>query len=366
MVKYTRWILVFLVFLLLGGVIYFFTIRKKVSKEETGSLSGRGAFRQSVLHVNVEVLSVHPMTDHTVTTGDILPAEEVDLTFEISGKVVEICFNEGEFVKKGTVLAQINDAPLRAQLKKLESQVKLAQDRVYRQQALLEKDAVSREAFESVQTDYNKLQADIELVKAQLDQTELRAPFDGTIGLRRLSEGAYASPGSTIATLSKVSELKIEFSVPEIYAADIKKGTPIEFVLTDNQGKEKTCRAYVYAAEAGIDRDTRTLTVRALYANVSNELIPGRYVSVKIMRSQIQNAVSVPSEAIIPEMGENMVFVYRSGKAYPVTIEAGLRTESRVQALSGVAEGDTLIVSGVMQLRDGLEVTIDQFLEMPL
>ncbi len=103
-----------------------------------------------------------------------------------------------------------------------------------------------------------------------------------------------------------------------------------------------------------------------MYANVSNELIPGRYVSVKIMRSQIQNAVSVPSEAIIPEMGENMVFVYRSGKAYPVTIEAGLRTESRVQALSGVAEGDTLIVSGVMQLRDGLEVTIDQFLEMPL
>lgn len=365
MLKRTRWIIVSLVFLLFGGILYFIIVGKRAKPQEpTGSPGPRGPVER-VLNVHVEVLDTHPMTDHTITTGDILPAEEVDLTFEISGKVVEICFNEGEFVKKGTVLARINDAPLQAQLRKLESQVKLAEDRVYRQQALLEKDAVSREAFESVQTDYNKLMADIELVKAQLAQTELRAPFDGIIGLRRLSEGAYASPGSTIATLSDIGTLKIEFSVPEIYATDVKKGTPIEFVLADNQGKEKTCRATVYAAEAGIDRETRTLRVRALYANVSNQLVPGRYVSVKIVKSRIEQAISVPSEAIIPEMGENLVYVYRNGKAHPVSIEAGLRTESRVQALSGVVEGDTLIVSGVMQLRAGLNVVIDKFVNRP-
>ncbi|MFY9116323.1 MAG: efflux RND transporter periplasmic adaptor subunit [Bacteroidales bacterium] len=365
MLKRVRWIIVSLVFILLGGILYFITAGRKANPQGLAGLPGPGSQGERVLHVHVEVLDTHPMTDYTITTGDILPAEEVNLTFEISGKVVEICFNEGEFVKKGTVLARINDAPLQAQLKKLESQVKLAQDRVYRQQALLEKDAVSREAFESVQTDYNKLMADIELVKAQLAQTELRAPFDGVIGLRRLSEGAYASPGSTIATLSDIGTLKIEFSVPEMYATDIKKGTPIEFVLTDNQGKERTCRANVYAAEAGIHRDTRTLTVRALYSNVSQLLIPGRYVSVKILKSQIDRAVSVPSEAIIPEMGDNLVFVYRNGKAYSISMEAGLRTESRVQALSGVEAGDTLIVSGVMQLRNGLDVVIDKYVNRP-
>ena len=363
MSKRTRWILVALVFLLLGGLVFFPTIRKIFSKNESGVVPGREGLRQRVLNVNAEVLTTHPMSDYTVTTGDILPAEEVNLTFETSGKVVDIYFREGAYVTKGTVLAKINDAPLQAQLKKLEAQVKLAQDRVFRQQTLLERDAVSQEAFESVLTDFNKLQADIELVKAQIAQTELKAPFDGIIGLRQLSEGAFASPGTKIATLAKVSELKIEFFVPETYALDIKRGTPVEFTLADNQGLERTFRASVYAVESGINRETRTLTVRALYANTGNQLVPGRYVSVRILKEEIPNAVSVPAEAIIPEMGENLVYVYRSGKAQPVTIVAGLRTESRVQALTGVKAGDTLITSGVMQLRSGLDVIIDQLTE---
>lgn len=363
MSKRVRWIIIGLIVLITGGIIFYPMVRRKFSRETTGIVPGGNGFRQRVLNVNAQILTPHPMSDHTVTTGDILPAEEVNLIFEASGKVVAIYFTEGAFVEKGTLLAKINDAPLQAQLRKLEAQVKLAQDRVYRQQTLLERDAVSQEAFESVLTDYNKLLADIELVRAQIAQTELRAPFDGVIGLRQLSEGAFASPGTKIATLAKVSELKIEFAVPETYATDIRRGTPIEFTLTDNQGRERTFRANVYAVESGIDRQTRTLMVRALYSNVNNRLMPGRYVSVKILKAEIPNAISVPSEAIIPEMGENLVYVYRSGKAQPVTIEAGLRTPSRVQALSGVAAGDTLIISGVMQLRSGLEVIIDQFVE---
>ena len=363
MSKRVRWIIIGLIVIITGGIIFYPMVRRKFSRETTGIVPGGNGFRQRVLNVNAQILTPHPMSDHTVTTGDILPAEEVNLIFEASGKVVAIYFTEGAFVEKGTLLAKINDAPLQAQLRKLEAQVKLAQDRVYRQQTLLERDAVSQEAFESVLTDYNKLLADIELVRAQIAQTELRAPFDGVIGLRQLSEGAFASPGTKIATLAKVSELKIEFAVPETYATDIRRGTPIEFTLTDNQGRERTFRANVYAVESGIDRQTRTLMVRALYSNVNNRLMPGRYVSVKILKAEIPNAISVPSEAIIPEMGENLVYVYRSGKAQPVTIEAGLRTPSRVQALSGVAAGDTLIISGVMQLRSGLEVIIDQFVE---
>ncbi len=362
MSKRTRWIVGALTLLVLGFIIFFPSLKRILSGENAGPVPGQRSGQQ-VLSVNAEVLKPYVMSDHTVTTGDILPAEEVNLTFETSGKVVAIYFTEGAYVNKGTVLAKINDAPLQAQLKKLETQVKLAQDRVYRQQTLLERDAVSQEAYQAVLTEYNKLQADIELVKAQIAQTELRAPFDGVIGLRQLSEGAFASPGTQIATLAKVSDLKIEFSVPETYSRDIHKGTPIEFTLTDDQGRDKTYQANVYAVESGINRATRTLTVRALYHNPGDQLIPGRYVSVKIMKDEIPNAISVPSEAIIPEMGKNLVYIYKNGKVQPVTMDAGIRTANRVQALSGVKEGDTLIISGVMQLRSGLDVIIDRIVE---
>lgn len=167
------------------------------------------SLRNQTLNINAEVLKYQSLTDKIMSTGSTLPDEEVDLAFESSGKVVAIYFTEGTHVKAGDLLAKINDKPLQAQLKKLEAQVPLAKDRVYRQRTLLEKDAVSQEAYEQVATEYEKLMADIELVKANIAQTELRAPFDGIIGLRSVSEGAYVtSSSSVIAKLTKISPLK--------------------------------------------------------------------------------------------------------------------------------------------------------------
>lgn len=361
MTKTVKWILVGVTVLVVAGLVIIPKVSRGagVAGKEPGAVQPGGR-QQKVLQVHAEVLASHLMTDKTVTTGNILPAEEVDLSFETSGKVVAIYFTEGEFVKKGTLLAKINDAPLQAQLKKLEAQVKLAQDRVYRQQTLLERDAVSQETYEAVLTEYNKLQADIELVKAQIDQTELKAPFDGVIGLRQLSEGAYANSSTKVASLAQVSELKIDFSVPESYAGEVKRGTPITFSLQDDQGRSRSFHANVYAVEAGVNRETRTLNVRALYSNKDRSLIPGRYISVEITRKAIVDALSVPAEAIIPEMGQYVVYLYNGGQAKPVIITAGMRTESRVQVLGGLCLGDTVLTSGVMQLRKGSRVALDQ------
>lgn len=163
------------------------------------------------------------MTDEFTTTGVLLPDEEVDLSFETSGKIVEINFEEGTSVKKGQLLAKVNDRQLQAQLQRLVSQLKLAEDRVFRQDALLKRDAVSKEAYEQVKTDLATLNADIEIVKANIELTELRAPFDGIIGLRQVSVGTYASPTTVVAKLTKIAPLKVEFSVPERYAKQIKK-----------------------------------------------------------------------------------------------------------------------------------------------
>lgn len=331
---------------------------KTSQKEQQITAPKHTTMNSKTLDVSAELVKTHEMSDQTVTTGNIIPAEEVDLSFETSGKLVAIYFTEGAEVKKGELLAKINDKPLQAQLKKLETQVPLAKDRVYRQKKLLEKNAVSQEAYESVMTEYDKLMADIELVKSNIAQTELYAPFDGVIGLRQVSEGAYVNTSTMIARLSHVDALKIDFSIPEAYANEVKDGTKILFRLADNMGITREYHAKVYAVESTIDTETRTLSVRALYDNQHRQLIPGRYTSVTITRREITDAISVPSQAIVPEMGRNIVYVYRNGKAQPVEITTGIRTEARVQAIEGLHVGDTLITSGVMQLRTGSPVAI--------
>ena len=312
--------------------------------------------KRSTLNVNAVVVKPQTISDEIFINGSLLPDEEVDLSFETSGKIVEINFKEGSFVKKGDLLAKVNDLHLQAQLKRLTAQVKLAEDRVYRQSKLLQKDAVSQEAYEQVKTDLATLNADIELVKANIALTELRAPFDGVIGLRGVSVGTYASPSVVVAKLAKISPIKVEFAVPERYADDVKIGYNVKFSLT---GELNQFNAKVYAKEAMIDPSTHTLTVRAMYDNPKGAALAGRYASVNLEKQRIENAIIVPSEAIVPEMGVDKLFLYKSGKAQPVSVVTGIRTDAAVQIVDGIKQGDTVIVSGTLQLRMGLPVVLD-------
>lgn len=207
---------------LIGGGIYSQLPKENeelaaADKVMTGQRSGK-----KILNVNAKIIKPQLLKDEIQISGSLLPDEEVDLSFETSGKIIEINFEEGSFVKKGQLLAKVNDRPLQAQLQRLVSQLKLAEDRVFRQNALLERDAVSKEAYEQVKTELATLNADIDLIESNIAQTELRAPFDGVIGLRQVSVGTYASPTTIVAKLTKISPLKVEFAVPERYANDVK------------------------------------------------------------------------------------------------------------------------------------------------
>ena len=312
--------------------------------------------KSSVLNVNGLVVRPQTLTDGITSVGSLLPDEEVDLSFETSGKIVSINFQEGSTVRKGELLAKVNDKPLLAQLSRYEAQLKLAEDRVYRQSALLEKDAVSQEAYEQARTELAMLNADIDIVRSNIALTELHAPFDGVIGLRNVSEGAYASPSVVVAKLTKIKPLKIDLSVPERYASQIKPGTRLTFTV---EGYNETFHAEVYATESKIDPNTHYFSVRAHYPNTRGRLLPGRFVSVKIRMHDIPDAIAIPTQAVVPEMGVDKVFLYKGGKAHAVAIKTGLRTESRIQVVEGLAPGDTLIVSGTLQLREGLPVKLD-------
>ncbi|GAB6394409.1 MAG: efflux RND transporter periplasmic adaptor subunit [Bacteroidales bacterium] len=362
MTKRMKWVMTGIIGLFIAGMIAYPSVKRKVTATENASEivpPGRETMRRQILNINAEVVKKQALTDKIVRLGSTIPDEEVDLSFETSGKVIAIYFREGTHVKAGDLLAKINDKPLQAQLKKLEAEIPLARDRVYRQRTLLEKDAVSQEAYEQVTTELEKLMADVELVKANILQTEMRAPFDGIIGLRSISEGAYATPSTVIFKLTKISPLKIEFSIPERFTTDVKEGTPIVFRMESSDGIVHNYNAKVYAVDSKLDMETRSLKVRAAYPNINEVIKPGRYLSVEITKSEIKDALAVPSEAIIPEMGKSRVFLYKDGVAQPVEITTGLRTESKVQVLTGLNAGDTLITTGVMQLRTGMQVSID-------
>jgi membrane fusion protein (multidrug efflux system) len=325
------------------------------SGQNPGRGPGAGQGRK-LLNVSGYLIQPQKMSDLYNSTGTLRPDEDVELSFETSGKIVGINFTEGTRVRKGDLLAKINDKPLQAQLEKLTAQKKLTEEKEFRQRSLLDKDAISKESYDQIVTDLQTIQADINLVQARISETELRAPFDGIIGLRYVSEGSYTNPSTKIARLVKIKPIKLEFSIPERYGNQVHIGFPVTFTV---DGTNKVFHAVVYAVDPQIEENTRTIVIRALYSNTNEELKSGRFASVSLLLSQIDNAIAIPSEAVIPEMEGEMVYVYHGGKANSVKVSTGLRTESQVQVVDGLKFGDTLLTTGILQLRHNMPVVLD-------
>ena len=353
-------ITVILIVIVLGIILYpkIKPLLTSDSGQNTGQKAGTQGRRGAgeALFASGYIIVPTSMNELIYSTGSLIPDEEVELSFETSGKVVGIYFLEGSKVKKGELLAKINDRPLQAQLLKLQAQLKLTKEREFRQKQLLDSDAISKESYDQVATDLQSLEADIMLIQARISETELRAPFDGVVGLRMISEGAFANTQTKIVRLVKISPLKVEFSIPERYAGEVSAGFSISFVI---DGVDKTFTAKVYAVDPKVDINTRTIVARALYPNKNEELKPGRFVSVRALLSEIENTIAIPTQALIPEMEGEKVFVYKNGIAEEVRVTIGLRTESHIQIRSGLNFGDTLLTTAMLQLRQHIPVQLD-------
>lgn len=339
--------------ILIVGIIIALPKLKESKKEGKGS-GPRGGRQQAVV---VKVLEIKPTTlrETVKTSGTLLADEEVDLSFEASGKIEKIFFKEGTLVKKGQILAELNNEDLIAQLGKLQLQNKLLTEKVNRQKILLEKEAISQESYDQLMTDLQSNEAEIKLLQVNISKRKLQAPFDGIIGLRYISEGAYVNPSAQVAKLIKTQPLKIEFSIPERYAEIVKTGYNLTFHI-ENSTEQHTAK--VYALEPTIDANTRTLTLRALYENAGNKLNPGRYVSIELIIREKKNAIQVPTEAVVPELGGEKIYIVKNGKAQMVDIKTGLRTDQYMEITEGVNPGDSIVISGVMQLRSDIPVIV--------
>ena len=356
--KKLKTIVTIIIIVFLAGIIFYPKLKPVIAAQFGSKTMQTPMLRQGQQRLNATGFLINPVSLSEIirSTGTLLPDEEVDMSFETSGKIVNINFIEGTRVKEGDLLAKINDQPLQAQLQKLEASLKLSEAIEFRQRSLLDRDAVSQESYDQIVTEVERIKADINLCKAQIAMTELRAPFDGIIGLRYLSEGAFANPSTKIAKLIKTKPLKIEFSIPERYASEIRIGYPITFEL---DGSSNIYHASVYAIDPKIDISTRTIVLRALYANNNEELRSGRYAGISLELSKINNAIAIPTEAIIPEMDGEKVFVYRKGVAQSEQVIIGLRTESQIQIVSGLNFGDTVLTTGILQLRQNIPIALD-------
>ncbi len=323
-------------------------------KEQTAPVLSTGNAPRSV-EVKGVVVQPRLLEQKITTTGSLLANEEVEVRPETSGRITAIYFEEGTFVIKGSSLVKIDDSELQAQLKKLQLEEKLAQDDLYRKQKLLEIKAATEEEFQISQNQLGVIQAEIELVRSQIAKTAIYAPFSGYIGLRYVSTGGYASPSLVVARIQQTDPIKIEFAIPEKYINFIHKGSAVKFTVA---GAENTFEGMIYAIEPKIDMMTRSFTVRAKCPNPQNKLVPGAFAKVEIILQTVTDALVVPSEALIPDIRGEKVFLCREGKVRTQYVTTGIRTDYEVQVQDGVIPCDTVITTGILQLRNDMRVSV--------
>ncbi len=333
-----------------AGAMLFATACKEEKESNAGSMGG-GQKPAGPPPVFDAVVAGSFAIDRIVSApGTILPNENTELQSEISGRVVAINFKEGSNVAKGTLLVKLFDGDLQAQLKKLEVQLKVAEATERRQKELLAINGTSQQDYDLATLNVSNIKADMELLRVNISKTEIRAPFDGRLGLRNISLGAYISPATIITNIAQVNTVKVEFAVPEKYAAEMQPGKSVRLSsLSSNTNYTAT----ILAAQNSIAAETRNLIVRAV-VNGGKSLSPGSFVEVGIDVGNRQPAIMVPTQSVIPSTRNKSVIVSENGKAVFRVVETGYRDSARIEILSGISSGDTVITNGLLTIKPGM------------
>ena len=331
-----------------GAILY------KALWSNTAQAAGGSGLARSALPVDLIVVKPESFTETIPAVGSIEANEQVILKTEISGKITGIFFEEGQRVEQGALLLKVFDDDLQAQLSRARANLRLAQDVEERQRQLLGREAISRQEYDVAFANLQVAQADVALISANISKTEIRAPFDGIIGFRRVSPGEYITPGVDIASLVNYNPARVQFTIPEKYSQLVGTNTVITFSLEGQHGER---RATVYAVDPKIDPSTRTLQLKAFTPNHNGALIPGAMVRVNVQMQTQNNVLFIPAQAILSESVGQRVFIYRRGNVEPVIVQTGTRTNDRVEITNGLAPGDSVIVTGIMQITPRTTVT---------
>jgi membrane fusion protein (multidrug efflux system) len=319
------------------------------NKKNAGPEKGKGP-----ISIDVSVAHYQPFSNMVEANGNILAQEAVQLKPEMSGRIVFLNIPEGQLVTQGTLLMKLFDDDLKAQLKKLNAQLSIARKTEVRLKSLLQLNGLNQQEYDVALTQVQNIEADIDYTNAQIRKTEIKAPFTGVIGLRRVSIGAYVSPTDIIASIQESSVLKVDFVLPEAYANSINNGDVVD-VLDD---QSKVFKAKVIGVEPLVNASTRNIQIRAIVQEAKGKLRPGAFVRVQIDVAKNKEGILVPTNCIIPETRFKKIAVIKNGIVDMRPVETGYRGESFVEITSGLNLGDTFAVNGILYLKPKAEVLI--------
>ena len=294
--------------------------------------------------VDIIIAENEDFSSNIEVNGTVLSEEMVELHPAVSGRLVYLNIPDGAEVKKGTILAKINDADLQAQLEQQKVQLDLAQKTEQRLKKLLAINGVDQATYDVALSQVNLYDANIKVINAQIDKTVIKASFAGKLGLRQLSEGAYVNPSSIIGTLQQIDKIKIDFSVPETYKTLISIGRTISVISSSTN---ENFLAIISAIEPQINTSTRNIKVRAKLSN--SNLNPGSFV--KVILDNNAKGIVVPTNVIIPDALSNQLVIIKNGKVVFKNVETGIRTANIVEITKGLEIGDSVVVSGVLFVR---------------
>ena len=343
-----------IVYYLPVAALLLFNSCKESKKTDSNPASSQAS---AVLPVEGFIIKPSSIEETIQISGTLIPFENTELHPEISGRVVGLNVAEGKSVTKGSLLVKLFDGDLQAQLKKLEVQLAIQKKTFERQSELLKISGISQQEVDLTGLQVSNINADIDIIKTSIAKTELRAPFNGRLGLKNISPGAYITPQTIVTTISEINQQKIEFSVPEKYSSQITNGKEVLFTI---EGSSNKYHATVSATQSSVEENSRNLKVRAIVKNVDRYLIPGTFAKVEMILGKNNNAIMIPTDAVIPQARNKQVIVFKGGTALFNAITTGQRDSSNIQVVTGLNIGDTIITTGLLFLKPGAAVKLSK------
>jgi len=329
-----------------------------------GARPGPQAYAQAPVKVAVATASTLPFPNYLEAIGELEAIQQVSVPAEIGGRIVNLPIQSGQRVERGQVLVQLNDAPQRGNLVRLQGEMENARIRLERSRRLVSVNATSREAFDNAQTELSTAKGALQALTAEIEQRTIRAPFAGTLGIRKVHLGQYVNPGDVLINLIGDKGLYVNFSVPEQALAQVTPGATLEVLLDALPGQ--VLSAKVSAVDPFLDR-TRTLSIQARLQDPPASALPHMFARVRLAQPLPSGTLSVPETAVTYNAYGEELFVVQPAKdaqgaptVQRVSVKTGARHAGRVVIDSGLAPGAQVVTSGQIKLSDGAPIEPQQ------
>lgn len=352
------WLCFLAVALAIGAGAYLIFPDSTGPAERTSAANAAIPATARAVMVEAEPVLLDTVVENIQAVGTLRPNESLFVAPEIAGRIERIHFGEGEKVKAGEVLVELDASILRAEMAKAKSDLALAKANYDRASTLASQGNASLRSRDETQAAFLAAQANLTLAAARLQKATLSAPLSGVVGLRTVSVGAYITPGEKLVELSDVDTLKVDFRVPELRRANLRPGQSIKIAADAIPNAEFD--GTIYAIDPTVDVNGRAIRIRARVPNPDGQLSPGLFARIQIIVDRRPDALLVAESALFAEAGKTYVYRIADGRAQRVEVTLGLRRPGSVEILEGLTPQDTVVTAGHQRLRNGAQVAVVQ------